>query len=169
MAKTLSSVFSMILSSLFVASLSFVSVFLSSATATAHNGDTGESSSCLGELATLKAICQSQKLIDGNIAQFSDCSSGFSYYFTKKLKGDSLTTDSGPVLCKVTELRNEKSLRSKSTYISRTPASSALEKTVVYEHTNGLLNTFVYGHTGFYHISETESGDSLYEFHLYAN
>lgn|GEM_PF-2229885 len=118
---------------------------------------------CSAEVSALKALCDTQELTDEGAAFFSNCSSGFSYYFSNEAKEDHFTMESKSS-CKIKELRHEKSLDSKTTFISQTS-----EKTVVYQHTNGLSNTFVYGATGYYHISETESGDSLYDFHMYTN
>lgn len=123
----------------------------------------GENNPCHAELQTLKSLCSSQ-VLNKNTAHFSNCSTGFSYDYHQSVGDNHFTMKTAPALCKIIENRNEESLKSKTTYFE-----SSSDKTVVYQHTNGLNNTFVYGATGFYHISETQNGDSLYDFHFYKN
>jgi len=116
---------------------------------------------CQDKKMFLKQICKVQELVHGT-AHFSTCSSGYSYYVeTGASEGHSaLSGDS--VSCKIVELRNEKSIDRRTTYFDEHS-----NKVVVYDHTNGLSNTYVYGHTGYYHISEMGNGDNLYNFYSF--
>ena len=116
---------------------------------------------CHNKKLFLKNICKTQELIDGT-AHFAACTNGYSYYISTNLKEQNTNLMGSEVRCKMVEMRNESSINKRTTYFDE-----HADKVVVYEHTNGLSNTFVYGKTGYYHISELSSGDSLYHFYSF--
>ena len=93
---------------------------------------------------------------------FTSCANGFSYRISENLTESNANLTGQQVSCKMVEIRNDKTINKRTTYFDEHS-----DKVVVYEHTNGLNNTFVYGSTGYYHISELSSGDSLYQFYAF--
>ena len=118
---------------------------------------------CFNKKTFLRDICKVQELID-TTAHFKACANGYSYYISTDISEANPNLMGNKVSCKMVELRNDKSINKRITYFDEYS-----NKVVVYEHINGLSNTFVYGHTGYYHISELSSGDSLYNFYSFEN
>ena len=126
------------------------------------NADTGVDN-CSEKKMFLRDICKNQKL-NGDIAQFDQCANGFSYEISAnpiEVTSDFVTTD---IQCKMVEVRKQDGIDSRTTYYDKTN-----QKVVVYKHDNGLANAYVYGHTGFYHITQLASGDAIYNFHSFDN
>ncbi len=131
-------------------------------TANFSKADTGLES-CKEKKIFLRNICKTQKL-EQNTTHFGECANGFSYEIsTQQIEVDSdfVTTD---IQCKMVEVRNQDGIDSRTTYLDKSN-----QKVVVYQHDNGLANAYVYGHTGFYHITQFASGDSIYNFHSFNN
>jgi hypothetical protein len=126
------------------------------------NADTGVDN-CTEKKMFLRDICTAQNL-NGTTVEFSQCANGCSYEITTKeieVNSDFVTTE---VNCKMVEIRKQDGIESRTTYFD--PSN---KKVVVYQHENGLANAYVYGHTGFYHITQFASGDSIYNFHSFDN
>ncbi len=126
------------------------------------NADTGINS-CNEKKMFLRDICKTQKL-NGNVTHFDQCANSFSYEISThkiEINSDFVTTD---IKCKMVEVRKQDGIESRTTYFDQSN-----QKVVVYQHDNGLANAYVYGHTGFYHITQFASGDSIYNFHSFEN
>jgi hypothetical protein len=111
----------------------------------------------------LRDICKSQKLYN-SAAHFSECANGFQYEISSEslvIESDFVTTD---IQCKMVEVRNQDGIETRTSYFDKSN-----NKVVVYQHDNGLANAYVYGHTGYYHITQFASGDSIYNFHSFDN
>lgn len=124
--------------------------------------DTG-AKTCMNKQMYLRDICQSQKLV-GETVHFNQCANGYSYEIStdgKNVDPDFVTTD---IECKMVEVRMEDGIETRTAYFD---ASNS--KVVVYQHDNGLSNAYVYGHTGYYHITKFASGDSIFNFHSFNN
>jgi hypothetical protein len=126
--------------------------------------DTGNKN-CIEKKSFLRDICKEQKL-EGTTAHFSECANGFSYEIVNdkqnlQVDSDFVTTE---IQCKMVEVRQQDGIESRTTYFDRSN-----QKVVVYQHENGLANAYVYGHHGFYHITQFASGDSIYNFHSFDN
>ena len=124
--------------------------------------DTGYET-CNEKKRFLRDICKSQNL-NGEIAEFSQCANGFSYEIsTQKIEvnSDFVTTD---IQCKLVEVRKQDGIETRTAYFDKSN-----KKVVVYQHDNGLANAYVYGHTGYYHITQFATGDSIYNFYSFEN
>lgn len=131
-------------------------------TASVSFADTG-TKTCLNKQMYLRDICKAQKL-DGETVHFDQCANGYSYEIStngKNIDTDFVTTD---IQCKMVEIRKQDGIDSRTAYFD---ASNS--KVVVYQHDNGLANAYVYGHTGYYHITKFASGDSIFNFHSFKN
>ncbi len=118
---------------------------------------------CAEKQMFLRDICKSQKL-DGKTANFSQCANGFSYEISTdgiNVDSDFVTTD---VQCKMVEVRMQDGIESRTSYFA-----ADNQKVIVYQHDNGLANAYVYGLTGYYHITQFASGDSIFNFHSFEN
>ena len=107
---------------------------------------------CAEKKMFLRDICKVQKL-DNKVTQFDQCANGFSYEITTdgKHSSDFVTTD---IQCKMVEVRMQDGIETRTAYFDK-----ANQKVVVYKHDNGLANAYVYGQTGYYHITQFASGD----------
>lgn len=124
--------------------------------------DTG-AKTCVDKKMYLRDICKSQKL-EGQTTYFDQCANGYSYEIStdgKNVDPDFVTTD---IQCKMVEIRMQDGIETRTAYFD---ASNS--KVVVYQHDNGLANAYVYGHTGYYHITKFASGDSIFNFHSFNN
>lgn len=120
-------------------------------------------STCANKKMFLRDICKEQKL-DGQSTHFDQCANGFSYEISTEgieVDSDFVTTD---IQCKMVEIRNIDGIETRTAYFDKSN-----QKVVVYQHDNGLSNAYVYGHTGYYHITQFASGDSIYNFHSFGN
>ena len=111
----------------------------------------------------LRDICKSQDL-NGNVTLFSECANGYSYEISTKdavVESDFVTTD---IQCKMVEIRKQDGIETRTAYFDKSN-----NKVVVYKHDNGLANAYVYGQTGYYHITQFASGDSIFNFHSFGN
>lgn len=136
-----------------------VSVLLITTLANASSG----LQTCNEKKLFLRDVCKAQKL-DGQTTQFSQCANGFSYEISTDGKNndpDFVTTD---IQCKMVEVRNQDGIEKRTAYFDQNN-----KKVVVYQHENGLANAYVYGHTGYYHITKFASGDSIFNFHSFEN
>lgn len=118
---------------------------------------------CKDKKMFLRDICKSQKL-EGTTAEFSDCANGYSYEISTggiNVVSDFVTTE---ISCKMVEIRKQDGIETRTAYFD-----NSNNKVVVYQHDNGLANAYVYGHHGFYHITQFASGDSIYNFHSFDN
>lgn len=124
--------------------------------------DTGEKT-CADKKMFLRDICKTQEL-KNNTSHFGQCANGFDYEISTKeidVDSDFVTTD---VQCKMVEIRKKDGIETRTAYFDK-----ANQKVVVYHHDNGLANAYVYGRTGYYHITQFASGDSIYNFHSFEN
>lgn len=111
----------------------------------------------------LRDICKVQEL-KGTTAHFQQCANGYKYEISTKeidVNSDFVTTD---IQCKMVEVRMQDGIETRTAYFDKSN-----NKVVVYKHDNGLANAYVYGHTGYYHITQFASGDSIYNFHSFEN
>lgn len=119
------------------------------------------SETCIDKKIFLRDICKTQELNKG-IVHFGECANGFSY----EISTDGKTADSSfittEIQCKILEVRKQDGIETRTTYFDESN-----KKVVVYQHLNGLANAYVYGHTGYYHITKFASGDSIYNFHSF--
>ena len=116
---------------------------------------------CFDKKYFLRGICKSQKLV-GQTVHFDQCANGFSYEVSmdgQNIESDFVTTD---IQCKLVEIRMQDGIESRTAYFDKDN-----KKTVVYQHDNGLANAYIYGHTGYYHITQFASGDSIFKFHSF--
>lgn len=130
--------------------------------ANASFAETG-AKTCLDKKMYLRDICKSQKLKGDNVT-FDQCANGFSYEIStngENVDADFVTTD---IQCKMVEIRMQDGIETRTAYFD-----AANKKVVVYQHDNGLANAYVYGHTGYYHITKFASGDSIFNFHSFNN
>ena len=138
----------------------FVATFLLFAsTAYAESG----AETCSDKKSFLRDICKVQNL-KGTTAHFSQCANGYSYEIStdgKNVESSFVTTD---ISCKVVEVRNQDGIEKRTAYYDNLNS-----KVVVYDHFNGISNAYVYGHTGYYHITKFASGDSIFNFHSFEN
>ena len=118
---------------------------------------------CVDKKMYLRDICKQQEL-EGETAKFSQCANGFSY----EISTDGADVDSSFVTtniqCKVLEVRKQDGIETRTAYFDELN-----KKVVVYEHDNGISNAYVYGHTGYYHITKFATGDSIFNFHSFEN
>ena len=136
-----------------------ITILLLTFTSGAHTG----TNTCMDKKMYLRDICKSQKL-EGTTAHFQQCANGYSYEITSDgidVESDFVTTE---IECKMVEARMEDGIETRTTYFDVTN-----QKVVVYKHDNGLSNAYVYGHTGYYHITKFASGDSIFNFHSFGN
>jgi len=136
-----------------------ISVLLMTNVAVAATG----TKTCIDKQMFLRDICKAQKLT-GNTAHFSQCANGFSYEISTEgidIQSDFITTD---IQCKMVEVRMQDGIETRTAYFDKTNS-----KVVVYQHDNGLSNAYVYGYTGYYHITQFASGDSIFNFHSFEN
>jgi len=118
---------------------------------------------CADKKMFLRDVCKSQKLV-GETSHFSQCANGYSYEIStdgKNVDHDFVTTE---IQCKMVEIRNQDGIERRTAYFDNTN-----KKVVVYQHDNGLSNAYVYGHTGYYHITQFASGDAIFNFHSFDN
>lgn len=116
---------------------------------------------CFDKKVFLSDICKIQKN-DGNTTHFQDCANEIQYEITTEkvdVQSTYVTTD---IQCKMVEIRKQDSIESRTSYFDKSN-----NKVVVYKHDNGLSNAYVYGKTGYYHITEFATGDSIYNFHSF--
>ena len=126
-----------------------------------HSAD--GTSTCMNKKMFLRDICKSQKL-ENSITHFDNCANGYSYEIStdgRNVDPDFVTTD---IQCKMVEVRKTDGIETRTAYFDE-----ANNKVVVYQHDNGLANAYVYGHTGYYHITKFASGDSIFNFHSFEN
>ncbi len=138
----------LILASLFVCNSAF-----------SHTGE----KTCDDKKMFLRDICKAQDL-KGSVALFSECANGFDYEISTKdavVESDFVTTD---ISCKMVEIRKQDGIETRTAYFDQSN-----NKVVVYQHDNGLANAYVYGQTGYYHITQFASGDSIFNFHSFEN
>lgn len=119
--------------------------------------------SCLDKKSYLRDICTQQNL-KGNTAHFSGCANGFSYEISTDKGSIDTSLISSEVSCKVVEVRKIAGIDQRISYYD-----DFNNKAVVYKHNNGLSYSYVYGKTGYYHITELASGDSIYNFYSFEN
>ena len=118
---------------------------------------------CVDKKMYLRDICKAQEL-KGSLVTFDQCANGFSYEIStdgKNVDNSFVTTD---IQCKVFEVRKQGGIESRTVYFDKIN-----KKVVVYEHDNGISNAYVYGHTGYYHITKFATGDSIFNFHSFEN
>lgn len=117
---------------------------------------------CEDKKMFLRDICKQQEL-NGNTAVFKQCANGFSYEISTdgQVESDFVTTD---IQCKMVEVRMQDGIETRTAYFDKSN-----NKVVVYKHDNGLANAYVYGSTGYYHITQFASGDSIFNFHSFEN
>lgn len=130
-----------------------------SATSFAQTG----TETCADKKMYLRDICKAQSL-NKSITSFSQCANGFDYEIStdgKDIDSTYVTTD---IQCKMVEIRKQDSIETRTAYFDEFN-----KKVVVYQHDNGLSNAYVYGHTGYYHITKFASGDSIFNFHSFEN
>lgn len=138
----------------------FITIIISAHTGQADSGQ----QTCEDKKMYLRDICKSQKL-EGNVAHFDKCANNFSYEISTQ--GIDVNTDfvtSDIVNCKMVEIRKQDGIDSRTAYFD-----NKNQKVVIYQHDNGLANAYVYGHTGYYHITKFASGDSIFNFHSFEN
>ena len=136
-----------------------ISVLLLSSVSYAGTG----AKTCADKKMFLRDICKSQKLV-GTTVQFSQCANNFTYEISTEgidVDTDFVTTD---IQCKMVEVRMQDGIETRTAYFDKTNS-----KVVVYQHDNGLANAYVYGHTGYYHITQFATGDSIFNFHSFEN
>ena len=119
--------------------------------------------SCLNKKSYLRDICTKQSL-EGNTAIFSGCANGFSYEISTEKGQIDTNLIRSEVSCKVVEVRKFAGINERISYYD-----DFNNKAVVYKHNNGLSYSYVYGKTGYYHITELASGDSIYNFYSFEN
>lgn len=130
--------------------------------ANVSNADTG-ANTCREKKMYLRDICKQQQL-KGNTVTFNQCANGFTYEIStdgKNITSDFVTSD---IQCKMVEIRMQDGIETRTAYFD-----AKNKKVVVYQHENGLENAYVYGHTGYYHITKFASGDSIVNFHSFGN
>ncbi|MCJ8275419.1 MAG: hypothetical protein HRT44_05560 [Bdellovibrionales bacterium] len=118
---------------------------------------------CVDKKMFLRDICKSQELKNSK-AIFSNCANGFEYEVSmdgKNIDSSFVTTD---IQCKIVEVRQQDGIETRTEYFDEIN-----KKVVVYQHDNGISNAYVYGHTGYYHITKFASGDSIFNFHTFEN
>ncbi len=118
---------------------------------------------CADKKMFLRDICKSQDL-NGSVTLFSECANGYKYEISTKdavVETDFVTTD---IQCKMVEIRKQDGIETRTAYFDQSN-----NKVVVYQHDNGLANAYVYGQTGYYHITQFASGDSIFNFHSFEN
>lgn len=138
---------------LILAALGFVNV---------SNADTGKNT-CVEKTMYLRDICKNQ-VLKGHTVGFSNCANGFSYEIStdgKNIDSDFVTSE---IQCKMVEIRMQDGIETRTAYFDANN-----KRVVVYQHENGLENAYVYGHTGYYHITKFASGDSIVNFHSFGN
>jgi uncharacterized membrane protein len=119
---------------------------------------------CIDKKMYLRDICKNQ-VLNGDVSEFSDCANGFTYQIsTQNINADSDFITSDQIGCKMVEIRKQDGIESRTSYFDQSN-----QKVVVYQHENGLANAYVYGHTGYYHITKFASGDSIFNFHSFDN
>ena len=119
---------------------------------------------CVEKAMFLRDICKSQKLT-GHVTHFSQCANSFSYEIsTEGIEADADFVTSEDIQCKMVEIRQTDGIESRTAYFDKSN-----KKVVVYQHDNGLANAYVYGHTGYYHITKFATGDSIFNFHSFDN
>jgi hypothetical protein len=131
-------------------------------TANVSYSDSG-AKTCQDKKMFLRDICKSQKL-NGETAIFNQCANGYTYEIStdgKNVDPQFVTTD---IQCKMVEIRMQDGIESRTAYFDATN-----NKVVVYQHDNGLSNAYVYGSTGYYHVTKFASGDSIFNFHSFDN
>lgn len=123
----------------------------------------GGKQTCIDKKMFLRDICKSQSL-NGDTTRFDQCANGFTYEIStdgKDVDSTFVTTD---ITCKMVEIRMQDGIETRTAYFDKSN-----NKVVVYQHDNGLANAYVYGHTGYYHITKFASGDSIFNFHSFEN
>ena len=117
---------------------------------------------CQDKKMFLRDICKTQEL-KKDVAHFSNCANGFSYEISTngEVESDFVTTE---IQCKMVEVRMQDGIETRTAYFDKSN-----NKVVVYQHDNGLANAYVYGSTGYYHITQFASGDSIFNFHSFEN
>ena len=118
---------------------------------------------CIDKKFFLRDICKAQEL-KGSTALFSQCANGFNYEVSMDGKDVDTSFVTTEIQCKVVEVRKQDGIETRTAYFDQFN-----KKVVVYEHDNGLSNAYVYGHTGYYHITKFATGDSIFNFHSFEN
>lgn len=136
-----------------------ISILMFALTAQSQTG----TQSCNEKKSYLRDIC-TQQVLKGNTANFSKCANGFSYEISTDKKDIDTSLISSQVSCKVVEIRNIDGIEQRISYYDDFD-----NKAVVYKHNDGLSYSYVYGQTGYYHITELASGDSIYNFYSFEN
>ncbi|MCB0377440.1 MAG: hypothetical protein KDD33_03020 [Bdellovibrionales bacterium] len=134
-----------------------LSILMVSTSAFSQNG----TETCTDKKIFLRDICKEQ-VLQGEKAIFKGCANGFSYEVSSgknSSKEDFVTSD---IQCKILEVRMKDGIETRTSYFDEFN-----KKVVVYQHDNGLSNAYVYGKTGYYHITKFASGDSIYNFHSF--
>lgn len=140
--------------------IAFITITLSAHTSQADMGE----KTCLDKKMYLRDICKSQRL-EGSVAHFEQCANNFSYEIsTQGIDADTDFVTSEEINCKMVEIRKQDGIDSRTAYFDKKN-----QKVVVYQHDNGLANAYVYGHTGYYHVTKFASGDSIFNFHSFEN
>lgn len=138
--------------------IAIITLFVSNMTIAASGFET-----CADKKMFLRDICKEQRLL-GETVHFSQCANSFSYEIStdgKNVDPEFVTTD---IQCKMVEIRQQDGIETRTAYFDKTN-----RKVVIYKHDNGLSNAYVYGHTGYYHITQFASGDSIFNFHSFDN
>lgn len=118
---------------------------------------------CIEKQYFLRDICKAQDL-KGSTVLFSQCANGFNYEVSMDGKDVDTSFVTTEIQCKVVEVRKQDGIETRTAYFDQFN-----KKVVVYEHDNGLSNAYVYGHTGYYHITKFATGDSIFNFHSFEN
>ena len=126
-------------------------------------GNNSGTEACHSKAMFLSSICRVQTLV-GSSMEFAACANGYQYRIATNLNETNKNLLGKTVSCKMIEVRNKNRISERITYFD-----SQANRVVEYKHTSGLSNTFVYGHTGYYHVSELANGDALYNFYSFEN
>lgn len=121
------------------------------------------SETCFEKKMYLRDICKAQEL-KNNLTLFSQCANGYDYEISTDGKDIDSTFVTTSIQCKMVEVRKQDGIETRTAYFDESN-----KKVVVYQHDNGLANAYVYGHTGYYHITKFASGDSIFNFHSFEN
>ena len=115
---------------------------------------------CQDKINFLHSICD-QKTNHSGQWSFSQCANQYSYN-VKSGDIEEPTFNTPSVICMIEEKRFQGTIESRTSYFD-----TSNKKVVVYQHDNGLANAYIYGNTGYYHVTKFATGESVLAFHSF--